>query len=86
MRKYLLMIMIVVALVITGCTSESIDGLSGKVISVIDGDTIKVKLADGNEERVRMTLIDTPETKHPKVGVQPFGEEATEFTTAQLTD
>lgn len=86
MRKYLLMIMIVVALVITGCTSESIDGLSGKVISVIDGDTIKVKLADGNEERVRMTLIDTPETKHPKVGVQPIGEEATEFTTAQLTD
>lgn len=86
MRKYLLMIMIVVALVITGCTSESIDGLSGKVISVIDGDTIKVKLADGSEERVRMTLIDTPETKHPKVGVQPLGEEASEFTTAQLTD
>lgn len=53
------------------------------VLSVVDGDTIKVDL-DGKEETIRLVLVDTPETKHPRTGVQPFGPEATEFTTKQL--
>ena len=44
--------------------------LSGRVISVTDGDTV-VFLTGGNELRVRLTEIDAPEND------QPFGDEAT---------
>jgi micrococcal nuclease len=64
--------------------NQDLKGLKAEVLSVIDGDTLKVRLENGREERVRLTLIDTPETKHPKVGVQPFGKEASKFTKAQL--
>lgn len=63
-----------------------IQGIDGKVLSVTDGDTIKVQLNNGNTEKVRMILIDTPETKHPRLGAQPFGKEASNFTTKELTD
>lgn len=49
------------------------------VTKVIDGDTIKVRI-NGREETVRFLLIDTPETHHPKLGVQPFGPEASAET------
>lgn len=50
------------------------------VMKNIDGDTLKVKLENGKEETVRFLLIDTPETKHPRLGVQPFGPEASAYT------
>lgn len=46
---------------------------------VIDGDTF-VAVIDGNQERVRLIGVDTPETKHPRKGVEPFGPEASAFT------
>ncbi|WP_369902116.1 thermonuclease family protein [Bacillus manliponensis] len=49
------------------------------VVKNIDGDTIRVELESGKEETVRFLLIDTPETKHPRLGVQPFGLEASDF-------
>ncbi|TWU14158.1 Thermonuclease precursor [Symmachiella macrocystis] len=42
----------------------------------VDGDTLL--LANGN--RVRLIGVDTPETKHPDLPVQPFGPEASEYT------
>jgi len=57
--------------------------MSAKVVRVIDGDTIEVKL-NGKTEDVRFLLIDTPETKHPRMGVQPCGPEATAFTKRML--
>lgn len=54
------------------------------VVSVTDGDTIKVKFSNGKIETVRLLLIDTPETKHPNKPVQPCGPEATEFTKRML--
>lgn len=48
-----------------------------KLVKTIDGDTIKV-LYNGQEINVRYLLIDTPETNHPRLGKQPFGEEAKE--------
>jgi micrococcal nuclease len=39
---------------------------------VVDGDTIVIE----NDERVRYIGIDTPETVHPRIGVEPFGPEA----------
>jgi micrococcal nuclease len=62
-----------------------VKGINGKVISVTDGDTLKVQLENGLSEKVRLILVDTPETKHPRLGVQPFGKEASAFTTKELT-
>jgi micrococcal nuclease len=45
----------------------------------IDGDTISV-IYNGEEENVRFLLVDTPETSHPRLGRQPFGQEAKDFT------
>ncbi len=49
------------------------------VVSVTDGDTIKVRLADGREEKVRYIGINTPEMD------QPFGEEAKSANQALVT-
>lgn len=49
------------------------------VTRVIDGDTIKVTLND-REETVRFLLVDTPETHHPTLGVQPYGKKAATYT------
>lgn len=54
------------------------------LLYVIDGDTIKVKI-NGKEESVRFLLVDTPETHHPRLGVQPFGPEASNFTKKLLS-
>ena len=48
-----------------------------QLVSAIDGDTIKIKY-EGKEQNVRYLLMDTPETNHPRLGKQPFGEEAKE--------
>jgi micrococcal nuclease len=45
----------------------------------VDGDTIDINL-NGKEEKVRMLCVDTPETHHPRLGVQPFGPEASAYT------
>ena len=55
-----------------------------QVDRVIDGDTISVRL-DGDRDTVRLTGVDTPETKHPTRGVEPYGPEAADYTTARLT-
>ena len=49
------------------------------LVQAIDGDTIKV-MYNGKEENVRFLLVDTPETNHARLGVQPFGPEAKAFT------
>ena len=50
-----------------------------ELVKSVDGDTISVKY-EGKTEKVRFLLIDTPETSHPRLGVQPFGPEAKAFT------
>lgn len=52
--------------------------LDAPVEKVVDGDTIKVKIGQ-SVETVRFLLVDTPETSHPKLGKQPFGQEAKDF-------
>ncbi|WP_213423576.1 thermonuclease family protein [Bhargavaea massiliensis] len=46
-----------------------------ELVRTIDGDTIKIRY-EGKEQNVRYLLIDTPETNHPQLGKQPFGERA----------
>jgi micrococcal nuclease len=50
-----------------------------QVLRVVDGDTIKVR-ADGFEGAVRLIGVNTPETKHPSKGVEPYGPEAAAYT------
>lgn len=45
----------------------------------VDGDTAKFML-DNEEITVRFLAIDTPETKHPTKGEEPYGKEASDFT------
>ncbi|ADC52255.1 thermonuclease (plasmid) [Alkalihalophilus pseudofirmus OF4] len=69
-------------------TSEDIESIAyGKVSNIVDGDTLDVILEEGNEERVRMLMVDTPETVKPGLKEpEPYGPEATEFAKAILTD
>ncbi len=46
------------------------------VTEVVDGDTIKVRFADGRADTVRYIGIDTPETRDPRTAVECFGAEA----------
>lgn len=46
---------------------------------VIDGDTILVINDEGNEERVRLLLIDTPESVHPDGIVEAYGIESSDY-------
>ncbi|MFY4774469.1 thermonuclease family protein [Metabacillus sp. RGM 3146] len=57
--------------------------LPAVIVKNIDGDTVKIKL-NGKIETVRMLCVDTPETHHPRLGVQPFGPEASDFTKKTL--
>jgi micrococcal nuclease len=51
---------------------------TGKVVKVIDGDTIKVSIG-GRVETIRLIGVDTPEVDSRKP-VEIYGKEATEFT------
>jgi micrococcal nuclease len=50
----------------------------GRVVRVVDGDTIHV-VVDGRREKVRYIGVDTPETHHPTKPVQCYGREASAF-------
>ena len=44
--------------------------ITGRVVAVTDGDTIKVLDADNTQHKIRLTGIDAPERK------QPYGKAA----------
>lgn len=52
--------------------------LRAKVVRVIDGDTIEVRIGD-HVDRVRYIGVDTPETVKPNAPVQCFGKRASAF-------
>lgn len=54
-----------------------------RVLSVTDGDSLRIEI-DGQSVPVRLTGIDTPETRHPYKPVQPYGPEASAFTKSIL--
>lgn len=93
MRAFYLLVIILSSLLVACSTNDKSqsptvnpDGvplIPAIVTNVVDGDTIDV-MFDNKEERVRLLLIDTPETKHPSKPVQPFGPEAFEFTKSNL--
>lgn len=58
--------------------------VEAEVTRVVDGDTIEVNY-NGKTEDVRLLLVDTPETKHPSLPVQPYGPEASAFAKETLS-
>ena len=64
---------------LVGCSRDEFPAGTGRVVEVVDGDTIRVKLGK-TVETVRLIGVDTPETKHPDKGVECFGPEAFERT------
>src|ERR1700742_4234487 len=53
--------------------------LTGRVVRAVDGDTLEVRLDDGDVETVRVIGVDTPETVKPDTPVQCFGPQASTF-------
>lgn len=79
-----LAVVVLVGATLTSCRSTGADPPgTAEVLAVIDGDTIEVRLGDG-EETVRLLGIDTPETVAPGKPVDCFGPEASERTKALL--
>jgi micrococcal nuclease len=62
---------------------EPKDAEEVEFVEDVDGDTAKMKI-HGKVETVRFLLVDTPETKHPKLGAQPKGKQAAEYTKRML--
>ncbi|MEN0014249.1 MAG: thermonuclease family protein [Solirubrobacteraceae bacterium] len=57
------------------------DPLRGRVVHVVDGDTIDARLSDGSIQRVRLIGIDTPEKFTTRAGhVECGGEDASRAT------
>ena len=50
-----------------------------KFDSCVDGDTFNVTI-NGEKNKVRLLAVDTPESVSPKVGVEYYGKEASEYT------
>jgi len=73
--------------VLSGCPADQatdvVDAGTATVEFVIDGDTVDLIIA-GEEERVRLIGIDTPESVSRDVPVQCFGAEASEALTGLL--
>ncbi|MDR1020720.1 MAG: thermonuclease family protein [Synergistaceae bacterium] len=70
-------------LLILSLRAAATDLFSARVNRVIDGDTVEIAY-NGKKESVRLIGVDTPETKHPTKGVQPYGPEASAFTKESL--
>lgn len=56
----------------------------GELKAVVDGDTIRVWVG-GSEIKVRLVGVDAPETHHPTIGAEPYGQESTDFLRAEIS-
>jgi micrococcal nuclease len=60
-----------------GFAADATKALVGRVVSIVDGDTIKVRIGD-RTETIRYIGTNTPELHHPTKGEEPGGREASE--------
>jgi micrococcal nuclease len=84
-RRALLWILLFAALGLAGGGLLSCDEAGeqrrtqeGRVVRIVDGDTIHVQM-DGRREKVRYIGVDTPETHKPGEPVECFGRAASAF-------
>ncbi len=67
--------------VITSSYAEEVTGnqlMEAQYISTNDGDTFKMKL-NGEEQGIRLLMVDTPEMNYNENNPMPYAEEAKEF-------
>jgi endonuclease YncB( thermonuclease family) len=62
-----------------GLTPQSEEYKMGMVTNVVDGDTFDIQLGEGKTERVRLLLVDTPETEKENQPYQPLANEGREY-------
>jgi micrococcal nuclease len=76
-----LVAVVAVLLLLAGCGDEApaLAPDQAEVKRVVDGDTVVVRLASG-DERVRLIGVDTPESVDPRRPVECFGKEAARRT------
>ncbi|MBF9295074.1 thermonuclease family protein, partial [Staphylococcus epidermidis] len=53
---------------------------------VVDGDTFVAKKSNGEQIKVRLIGVDTPETVKPNTPVQPYGKEASNYSKQHLNN
>jgi micrococcal nuclease len=79
MRRLLLVLVgiavVAVAVVPRGEGGRGAGGLTVRVVRVVDGDTVRVRVG-GREEGVRYIGVDTPESRSPDAPVQCFARRA----------
>jgi micrococcal nuclease len=80
MRRATLILLLAVAALAAGLTAgrdgdAPAEAATGRVVRVVDGDTVRVALG-GREEPVRYIGIDTPETHRPDTPVQCYARRA----------
>jgi micrococcal nuclease len=80
--KFVLRAATISLLFFSSCASAA-DLFKTAVCRVVDGDTVEISY-DGRKESVRLIGVDTPETKHPAKGVQPYGPEASAYARKSL--
>ena len=59
-----------------------------QVVSVVDGDTLIIGDSADSAKQYRVRLIgsDTPEIRRPNTPIEPFGQEASDFTKRKIAD
>lgn len=84
----IILTILTVALTFLSCSTKDVFATNEKsvykVIRVVDGDTYIISDKNGIQEKIRLLGVNTPETKHPKKGVEPYGPEATAFALKYL--
>ena len=70
--RRLLLALLLVLLSVAGASAE---GFEGRVVRIVDGDTIHVRVGT-RVEKVRYIGVNTPEVHHPRKGEEPGGREA----------
>jgi len=86
--RYIVVLFLVafVAVKVYGAEEEEVVGdfyQDAQVVDVVDGDTFKA-IINGEEETIRLLMVDTPETVHPQKPVEPFGQEASNYLYSRL--
>ena len=82
--QYALFALLLLLGVLSSCaTANSLQSDVATIESVIDGDTIVLEVQN-QTETVRLLGVDTPETVHPSKPIECFGPEASAFTKATL--
>ncbi|WP_176555789.1 thermonuclease family protein [Virgibacillus ndiopensis] len=76
-KKFISTVSLLLFILLSACTDNAAT-TKATFVRAVDGDTLIVNI-NGEEQYIRLLLVDTPETKHPDKEVQKYGPEASDF-------